>query len=78
VIKDLKDKKTLIRQWNSRTCRLRIGDDWRGNAIWNVKTNIVDFMDENIDIDTDDYDFASIRNRDQFGQNQIQKNVSFG
>jgi hypothetical protein len=77
VIKDLKDKKTSIRQWNSRTS-LRIGDDWRGNAIWNVKTNIVDFIDENIDIDINDYDFASMRNRDQFGQNQIQKNVSFG
>ena len=35
-------------------------------------------MDENIDIDNDDYDFASMRNRDQFGQNQIQKNVSLG
>jgi hypothetical protein len=77
VIKDLKDKKTSIRQWNSRTS-LRIGDDWRGNTIWNVKTNIVDFIDENIDIDINDYDFASMRNRDQFGQNQIQKNVSFG
>lgn len=41
-----------------------MGDNQRGNTIWNVKTNNVGFIDENVNIDNDDYDFASLGNKD--------------
>ena len=47
--------------------------DQRGNtirrAVWNVKIDFIDFIDENIDVDDDDYDFVSMGNRHEFGQN---------
>jgi hypothetical protein len=53
---------------------LRIGANWWGNPIcrtaWNVKTNFVDFVDENANVDDDDYDFVFMDNKDQFGKNQ--------
>lgn len=39
-------------------------------AVWNVKTNFVDFVDENTDADDNDYNFAFVKNRDWFGHNQ--------
>jgi hypothetical protein len=41
---------------------------WR--TLGNVKINFVDFIDENIDVDYDDYNFASVNDRDRFGQNE--------
>jgi len=40
---------------------LRMGANWRGNiiqrAVQNVKTYFIDFMDENTNVDDDDYNF---------------------
>jgi hypothetical protein len=62
---------TLMRQQNSKMDRLRIGADQQGNPIWkvvrNVKTDSVDFIDENADANDDDYDFAFVGYRDWFG-----------
>lgn len=74
---------TSVRQQNSGTNRLRMGADQRWNTIWraiqNIKTNFIDFMDENTNTDDDDYDynFAIMGNRDWFGHNWSRKNVSF-
>ena len=47
---------------------LRMGSNCRGKtiqrAIKNVKTNIVDFTDENAYVHDDDHDFTSEGNRD--------------
>jgi hypothetical protein len=73
VTKDLNDNVALMRQQNSRTNGLRMGADQRGNiilrAVWNVKIDFIDFVDENVDVDDDDYDFVSMGNRHEFGQN---------
>jgi len=58
-----------------------MGANWRGNtiqkAIQNVKIDFINFMDENTNVDDDDYNFVSVGYRDQFGKNQSWKNVSF-
>jgi len=83
MMKNLKDEMALVRQQNSGTNGLRMGAHWRGNTIWraiqNVKTDFIDFMDENTNVDDDDYDydFAFIGNRNWFGHNWSRKNVSF-
>jgi hypothetical protein len=51
--------------------RSRIRVDQQGNPIWkvvrNVKIDFVDFIDENADVDDEDYDFAFVGYRDWFG-----------
>jgi hypothetical protein len=51
-----------------------MGANWRGNtiqkAIQNVKIDFINFMDENTNVDDDDYNFVSMEYRDQFGKNQ--------
>jgi len=82
MTKNLNDNMALMRQQNSRTNGLRMGAYQRENtiwrAVWNVKIDFIDFVDENVDVDYDDYDFASVRNRHEFGQKWSWKNVSFG
>jgi hypothetical protein len=74
-----------VRQQNSGTNGLRMGAHRRGKTIWraiqNVKTDFIDFMDENTNVDDDDYDydFAFMGNRNWSGHNWSRKNdVSFG
>jgi hypothetical protein len=62
-MKDMKNEMASIRQQNNRMDGLRMRVDRRGNiigrAIRNVKTNFVDFMNENADVDDDDHNFVS-------------------
>jgi hypothetical protein len=73
-MKDLKDEMGPMRQQNKRMDGLRMRANWRGNIIWksvrNVKHDFVDFMGENINVDyDDDYNFASVGDKDWFGHN---------
>jgi hypothetical protein len=38
-----------------------------------IKIDFVDFVDENTNIDDDDYNFPSVGNRDRFRQNQAKR-----
>ena len=71
-MKDLKDVMALMRQQNSRLDRLRMGANWRGNiiqrAVQNVKTYFIDFMDENTNVDDDDYNFYPLEKEINLGK----------
>lgn len=78
VMKNLKDEMTLMRQQHGGIDGFRMVSSWRGNTIWRAIQNVkIDFVDENANVDDDDYNFASIGNRDRFEQNQSWKNVIF-
>ena len=53
----MKDEINSIKQQNS-------GADHRGNmvrmAVWNNISNFEEYIDENMDVGEDDYDFASV------------------
>jgi hypothetical protein len=55
---DMKNEMASMRNQNSRMDGLRMGADRRGNtigrAVRNVKTNFVDFVNENAYVDDDD------------------------
>jgi len=67
----MKNEMASMRNQNSRMDGLRMRADRRGNtigrAVRNVKTNFVDFVNENAYVDDDDHDFASLDNKDWFG-----------
>jgi hypothetical protein len=50
------------------------GADRQGNPIWralqNVKIDFIDFVDENTNVDDNEYNFAFMDYRDQFRYNQ--------
>lgn len=78
VMKNLKDEMTLMRQQHSGIDVFGMVASSRGNTIWRAIQNVeIDFVDENANVNNDDYNFASIGNRDRFEQNQSWKNVIF-
>jgi len=78
VMKNLKDEMTFMRQQHSGIDGFRMVASWRGNIIWRAIQNVkIDFVYENAIVDDDDYNFASIGNRDRFKQNWSWKNVIF-
>lgn len=68
VTKDRKHEMASMRKQNSGTDGLRMGVDQQGtlvqSAVQNVKIDFVDFVDENANVNDDDYEFASMENRD--------------
>jgi len=78
VMKNLKDEMTLMRQQHGGIDGFKMVASWRGNTIWRAIQNVkIDFVDENANVDDDDYNFASIGNRDRFELNRSWKNVIF-
>jgi hypothetical protein len=67
MYKDLKDEVNSMKQQNSGADRL--GNTIR-MAVWNVRSDFEEFVDENADAGEDDYDFAS-------GPNRARRNVNF-
>jgi hypothetical protein len=74
MYKDLKDEVNSIKQQNS-------GADRRGNtvrmAVRNVIFDFEEFVDENVDVGEDDYDFASAGQGIRSGSNRARRNVNF-
>ena len=72
--KDLKYEVNSINQHNS-------GADRRGNTVRmvvrNNKSDFEEYVDENADVDEDDYDFASIGQGIRYGPNRTRRNVNF-
>jgi len=72
--KDLKDEGNSIKQQNG-------GADRRGNtvhmAVWNVRSDFDEFVDENTDAGEDDYDFASAGRGIRSGPNRARRTVNF-
>ena len=72
--KDLKDEVNSIKQQHS-------GADRRGNtvraAVRNNKSYFEEYVDENADVDEDDYDFASVGQGIRSGPNRARRNVNF-
>ena len=68
--KDLKDEVNLIKQQHS-------GADLRGNtvrtAVRNNKSYFEEYVDENADVDEDDYDFASVGQGIRSGPNRAKR-----
>jgi hypothetical protein len=74
--KDLKDEVNLIKQQNN-------GANHRGNivyrAVWNVRSDFEEFVDENAYASEDDYYFASVGQEMRFGPNRRNVNsVAWG
>ena len=66
--KDLNDEMNSIKQHNN-------GVDRRGNmvrmAVWNNISNFEEYIDENMDVGEDDYDFASVGQGIRFGSTKL-------
>jgi hypothetical protein len=75
VTKELKNNMDSIKQRNSGV------DHRRSNvrrAVRNDRTDFYKFVDDNVNLGGDDYEFASIGQRNRFGPNKARRNVSFG
>ena len=46
-------------------------------AVWNVRSDFEEFVDENADVGEDDYYFASTSQGKRFGPNRARRNVIF-
>ena len=72
--KDLKDEVNSIKQQNNGVGRQ--GNTVR-TAVRNNKSDFEEYVDENADVDEDDYDFVSVGQGIRFGPNIARRNVNF-